>query len=108
MPSRDETLNREGWEESSLVLQAMQQQFERMNVVFNDIRDWMDRQDAVIATLCEEHPQRVPNARRQERCAHVDDSEDDYEDEFKDEEDQASLNNEGRFAPRGERRGRGF
>ena len=34
---------------------------------------------------------------------------DDYhEDEFEDEEDQASLNNEGRFAPRGERRGRGF
>ena len=43
MSSRDETLNREGREESSLMLQAMQQQFERMNVVFNDIRDWMDR-----------------------------------------------------------------
>ena len=26
----------------------------------------------------------------------------------KDEEDQASLNGEGRFVPRGERRGRGF
>ena len=55
-----------------------------------------------------EHPQRVPNARRQERHAHVDDSDDDHEDEFEDEEDQASLNNEGRFAPREERRGRGF
>ena len=41
--SRDETLNREGREESSLMLQAMQQQFERMNMVFNDIRDRMDR-----------------------------------------------------------------
>ncbi|RVW25725.1 hypothetical protein CK203_113546 [Vitis vinifera] len=50
-----------------------------MNVVFNDIRDWMDRQDAVVISLREEH-----------------------------EEDQASLNHEGRFAPRGERRGRGF
>ena len=79
-----------------------------MNVVFNEIWDQMDRQDAVIATLCEEHPQRVPNARRQERCAHVDDSKDDYEDEFKDEEVQASLNGEGRFVPRGERCGRGF
>ena len=39
------------------MLQAMQQQFERMNVVFNDIRDWMDRQDAVIASLREERPQ---------------------------------------------------
>jgi hypothetical protein len=33
---------------------------------------------------------------------------DDHEDEFKDEDDQASLNSEGRFVPRGERRGRGF
>ena len=40
------------------MLQAMQQQFERMNVVFNEIRDWKDRQDVVIATLCEERPQR--------------------------------------------------
>ena len=38
----------------------------------------------------------------------MDDSEDDYEDEFKDEEVQASLNDEGRFVPRGERCGRGF
>ena len=37
MSSRDETSNREGREESSLMMQAMQQQFERMNVVFNDI-----------------------------------------------------------------------
>ena len=56
MSSRDETLNREGREESSLMLQAMQQHFERMNVMFNDIRDQMDRQDAVIASLREEHP----------------------------------------------------
>ena len=52
MSSRGETSNREGGEESSLMLQAMQQQFERMNVVFNDIRDRMDRQDAVIVRLC--------------------------------------------------------
>jgi len=38
----------------------------------------------------------------------VDDSDDDHEDEFKDEEDQASLNDEGKFMPRGERSGRGF
>ena len=60
----------------------------------------MDRQDAVIATLREEHSQRVPNARRQEMLAHVD--------KFKDEEDQASLNNEGRFMPKGEWRGSDF
>ena len=38
----------------------------------------------------------------------LDDSDDYHEDEFEDEDDQASLNNEGRFAPRGERCGRGF
>ena len=45
---------------------------------------------------------------RQERRVCVDDSKDDHEDEFEDKEDQASLNNEGRFVPRGERHGRGF
>ena len=79
-----------------------------MNVVFNDIWDQMDRQDAVIASLREECPQRALNARRQGRHACVDDSDDYHEDEFEDEDDQASLNNEGRFAPRGERHGRGF
>ena len=62
MSSRGEALDREGGEESYLTLQAMQQQFECMNVVFNEIRDWMDRQDAIIATLHEKRPQRVPNA----------------------------------------------
>ena len=42
----------------------------------------MDSQDVVIATLQEERPQRVLNARRQERCACVDDSDDNHEDEF--------------------------
>ena len=58
-----------------------------MNVVFNEIRDWMDRQDAVIATFHEKRPQRVPNARRQERCACLNDSNDNHEDEFEDEKD---------------------
>ena len=97
MSSRGETSNREGGEESSLMLQAMQQQFERMNVVFNDIRDRMGRQDTVIAYLWEERTQRALNARRQGRRARVDDSDDYHKDEFEDEEDQASLNNEGRW-----------
>ena len=86
----------------------MQQQFEHMNVVFNDIRDRMYRQDAVIASLSEKHPQTAPNTRRQGRCARVDDYDDYHDDEFEDEKDQASLNHEGRIAPRGERHGRGF
>ena len=77
-------------------------------MVFNDIWDRMDRQDTVIASLSEEHPRRAPNARRQERRARMDDSDTYHEEEYEDEEDQVSLNNEGRFVPRGERRGRGF
>ena len=69
------------------MLQAMQQQFKRMNVVFNDIRDRMDRQDAVIASLHEERPRRAPNARRQGRRARLDDSDDYHEDEFEDEDE---------------------
>uniref|UniRef100_A0A2N9EXV0 RNA-directed DNA polymerase n=2 Tax=Fagus sylvatica TaxID=28930 RepID=A0A2N9EXV0_FAGSY len=88
------------------MLRAMQQQFERMDVMFNEIRDRMDRQDAVIATWREGRPQGGPYVRRQARRAPVDDSDGDHEDEFEGEEDQASLN--GRFVPRGERRGRGF
>lgn len=38
----------------------------------------------------------------------MDDSDDNHEDKFEDEDDQASLNGEGRFVPRGERGGRGF
>ncbi|WKA10688.1 hypothetical protein VitviT2T_028248 [Vitis vinifera] len=68
-----------------------------MNVVFNDIRDRMYRQDAVIASLSEKHPQTAPNTRRQGRHARVDDFDDYHEDEFEDEEDQASLNNEDRW-----------
>ena len=71
-----------------------------MNVVFNVIRDQIDRQDAIIVTLHEERPQRVLNARRQARRARVDDFDDNHEDEFEDEEDQASLNNEGSLCQR--------
>jgi hypothetical protein len=90
------------------MLQTIQQQFEGMSVVFNEIQDRMDREDAVITTWRKGHPQRVLNARRQERRAPVDDYDDNHEDEFEDEEDQALLNGEGRFVPRGERCGRGF
>jgi hypothetical protein len=103
-----DTSNQEEREESSFMLQVMQQQFARIDVVFNEIRVQMDGQDAVIAAWHKEHPLRVPNARRQERRAPMDDSNDDHKDELEDEEDQASLNGEGRFVPMGERHSIGF
>ena len=42
MSYRDGASNKEEGEESFFILQAMQQQFECMNVVFNEIRDQMD------------------------------------------------------------------
>ena len=48
MTSRGEPTNKEGRAESSFKLEAMQQQFGGINVVFNEIRDKMDRQDAII------------------------------------------------------------
>ena len=56
MSPRGEASNREEGEKSSSMLQAMQQQFKCMNVVFNEIQDRMDRQDTIIATLHEERP----------------------------------------------------
>ena len=75
------------------MLHSLQQQFESMNVVFNNIQDRMDRQGAVIASLRENRPRRAFNARRQRRRARLDDSDDYHEDRFEDEDDQASLNN---------------
>ncbi len=87
MSSKGDTSNKEGQEESPFVLRAMQQQFECMDMLFNEIWDRMDRQDAVIGTWREGHPQWVLNDRRQERRALVDDSDGDHEDEFEGEED---------------------
>ena len=71
MSSRGETSNKEGQAKSPLVLWAMQQQFDRMDVLFNVIRDRIDRQDAIIATWREGHPQGVPNVLKASKaCAH--------------------------------------
>ena len=43
MSSKGKTSNKEEQAESSLMLWAMQQQFECMDVMFNEIRDRMDR-----------------------------------------------------------------
>ena len=48
MTSKGEPTNKEEGAESSFTLEAMQQQFGGINLVFNEIRDKMDRQDAII------------------------------------------------------------
>ena len=66
MSSKSDTSSKEGREESFFTLESMQQQFERINVAFNEILDRINRQDIVTSTWREGCPQRFPNAKRQE------------------------------------------
>uniref|UniRef100_A0A2N9I1W6 Reverse transcriptase domain-containing protein n=1 Tax=Fagus sylvatica TaxID=28930 RepID=A0A2N9I1W6_FAGSY len=76
---------------SSFVLQAMQQQFERLNFVLGEVRDRMDHQEAAIRNL-----QGGRDRRRRERRV-----ENEYENEGdgEDEEDLASEVGSGRTDP---------
>ena len=46
---------------------ASHQQFERLNLLFEEIKDRMDGQDSAIATSQRGQPQREPNVRRHGR-----------------------------------------
>ena len=56
--------------DGAFTMQAMHQRFERLNIMFNEIRDRMDTQDATIANLQRGQLRRGPNVRRQQRRAH--------------------------------------
>ena len=68
--------------DGAFTMRAMHQQFERPNIMFNEIRDRMDTQDSSIANLQMGQPRRGPNARRQQRRAHEPLAEFDEKDEF--------------------------
>ena len=53
--------------DESITLRVLQQQFEKMNIICEEIRDCLDKRDIVIANLQKGRQQRVLNARRQER-----------------------------------------
>ena len=69
----------------------MHQKFERLNIMFNEIKDRMDTQDATIANLQRGQSRRGPNVRRQQRHAHEPLAEFDEEDEFFLEDDEDDL-----------------
>ena len=75
----------------AFTMRAMHQQFERLNIMFNEIKDIMDTQDATIANL--QKGQSRPNVRRQQRRAHEPLAEFDEEDEFvlEDDEDNYAI-----------------
>ena len=83
---------------SSFVLQAMQQQFERLNLVLGEVRDRMDHQEAAIRNL------QCGRDRRRRECR----VKNEYENEG-DGEDEEDLTYEvGLGRHRGVRRGRGL
>ncbi|XP_052193846.1 uncharacterized protein LOC127802180 [Diospyros lotus] len=64
MSNKEEPSSVGGTPNMDFVVNAMQKQFERFNMVFREIRDRMDRQDAMIANLQRGEPNRNPNFRR--------------------------------------------
>jgi hypothetical protein len=77
---------------SSFVLQAMQQRFEWMNFVLGEVRDRMDHQEAAIRNLQGGRDRR----RREPRVENEYENEGDGEDEDEEEEDLASEVGSGR------------
>lgn len=51
MSSREESASKDVEAHGAFTMQAMHQQFERLNFLFEEIKDRMDGQDAAIATL---------------------------------------------------------
>lgn len=102
-----EASNKEGSgsEQQDLVftLKAMQQQFERMQIMFGDFRDRMERQDQRIDEMQRRQPVQAPTARRQNHQPPIPlDVEDE---EYEEDEDVASVASVGRVrGPRNERR----
>ena len=94
MSSQDE--GDRGRKEDSLLLKAIQQQFELMNVKFEEIRDRLELQDLAIANLHRAKSPQVANARQQQRRVVQDDSEGDEGDKLQD--DYQPPRNMGRLA----------
>ena len=89
-------------------MQAMHQQFERLNFLFEEIKDRMDGQNATIATLQRRQPQKGPNVRKHGRRNPIliDDFDDDNDVDVENDDFQASEVEMGRIGIRGGRSGR--
>ncbi|GKV02531.1 hypothetical protein SLEP1_g14964 [Rubroshorea leprosula] len=79
MPSGDDKSTTKGHHvDESLMLKAMQQQFQRLDIMFGEIRDKMEKHDAALANLYQIHNGSL-NLHRNDAN---DDLNDDYEDAF--------------------------
>ena len=108
MSSREENASKNVEAHGAFTMQAMHQQFERLNFLFEEIKDRMDGQDAAIATLQRRQPQREPNVRRHGRRnpIPIDDFDDGNEVDVENDDFQASEVEMGRIGIRGGKRGR--
>ena len=108
MSSREESASKDVEERGAFTMQAMHQQFERLNFLFEEIKDRMNGQDAAIATLQRGQPQREPNVRRHRRRnpIPIDDFDNDNEVDVENDDFQASEVEMDRIEIRGGRRGR--
>ena len=81
MSSREESASKYVEAHGAFTMQVIHQQFERLNFLFEEIKDRMDGQDAAIATLQRGQPKREPNVRRHGRrnLIPIDDFDDDNE-----------------------------
>ncbi|KAH9657954.1 hypothetical protein KPL70_023288 [Citrus sinensis] len=77
----------------SIMLKAMQQQFEHMNLMFGEIRDKLERQDTVIANLQRRQQLIAPNVRGNQGRAVMGEEDGDDIDDF---DDQATVDMCGR------------
>ena len=75
--------------DQEFLLKAMQQQFERIQLVLGNMNDTLEKQQNEINALREGAAQNNPRARRQPTPQYVEESEEEFD-------DQATLVNEGR------------
>ena len=76
MSHRSDSSPKEKADNSSFVLQAMQQQFKRLNFVLGEVRDRMDHQEAAIRNLQGGRDKRRHEARVENEYENEGDSED--------------------------------
>ncbi|KAH9769539.1 Endonuclease [Citrus sinensis] len=86
--------------DQSIMLKAMQQQFERMNLMFGEIHDKLERQDNVIANLQRGQQPIAPNVRGNQGRATMGEE---YSDDLDNFDDQATVDMRGRDGRRARR-----
>ncbi|KAH9763304.1 hypothetical protein KPL70_001120 [Citrus sinensis] len=79
--------------DQSIMLKAIQQQFEHMNLMFGEIRDKLERQDTVIANLQRGQQPIAHNVRGNQESVVMGEEDDDDIDDF---DDQATVDMRGR------------